>query len=244
MSFRGQIKHLLQRAGIAVGRYPNSRDAECVRQQLLTHLGVDLVLDVGANTGQYGLELIRSGYRGRLVSFEPVRAFFDQLQAESAQYPRWECRPLALGTHDESAQINVAGTMSSMLTKAAGASDTVSFASGATEQINVARLDTLRPKLFDSAKRVWLKLDVQGFEMQALEGAAESLGSLAAIELELSLWAFYSGQTFYRDMIAYLEARHFTLWSLSPGLRDPSGRLIEMDGIFVRHEDSVAAAVV
>ena len=46
---------------------------------------IDLVIDVGANRGQWGASLREGGYRGAIVSFEPVR--------ESQECSRGDRRP-------------------------------------------------------------------------------------------------------------------------------------------------------
>ena len=40
---------------------------------------VDLVIDVGANTGSYGIALRDCGYSGLIISFEPIQGAYDKL---------------------------------------------------------------------------------------------------------------------------------------------------------------------
>src|SRR5215210_642812 len=69
---------------------------------------IDLVFDVGANDGHFGLWLRECGYRGRIVSFEPIRAVFDLLKARADEDGDWEAHPVALGERPGKAVINVA----------------------------------------------------------------------------------------------------------------------------------------
>jgi FkbM family methyltransferase len=203
----------------------------------LKHLGINLVLDVGANVGQYVKELLEFHYTGRIVSFEPLSKEFGELQAKAKARGEWECRRVALGEAEGTTQINIAGTFSSILSKKQGAEESVSWSPSGVEQIQLARLDTLWPELWRPGDRVWMKIDVQGYEMQVLKGASEALKQIAGVEMEMSLSPLYSGQPTYREMQAFMEGQGFTLWSLHPGARNmENGRLLEMDGTFVRAE--------
>jgi FkbM family methyltransferase len=207
------------------------------RSRTLSYLGINLVLDVGANVGQYVSELVEFGYAGRIVSFEPLGKEFAVLQAAAAGRRNWECRNIALGEEAGTTQIHVAGTFSSILPKKQGAEESITWAPTGTEAIRVARLDSVWPEVVRPDDKVWLKMDVQGYEMHVLKGAPEALRHIAAVEMEMSLSPLYSDQPTYREMQAYMEGVGFTLWSLHPGARNmENGRLLEMDGTFVRTE--------
>lgn len=64
---------------------------------LLPMLEVNCVVDVGANTGQFGAMLRGIGYAGRIVSFEPLGSAFSELQARSQSDEKWLTQRLALG---------------------------------------------------------------------------------------------------------------------------------------------------
>ena len=71
---------------------------------------IDLVLDVGANKGQFASEIRHCGYAGRIVSFEPLSQAHGELLQSSAGDPMWDTYPrCALGDHDGEAEINIAG---------------------------------------------------------------------------------------------------------------------------------------
>src|SRR6266550_1126285 len=106
---RRRLKSGLAAVGIRVG--PQWNDPDWRRGEILRMYGVNLVLDVGANVGQYALALRRVGrYRGRILSFEPVAAAYEAVLRAAANDSEWECSRLALFDHDGVAEITVASS--------------------------------------------------------------------------------------------------------------------------------------
>lgn len=206
---------------------------------MMRSLGIDLVLDVGANAGQFGLEIRRHGYRGRIVSFEPLRAPYAALSKVAARDSSWEARQVAIADFDGTAQMNVAANSaaSSSLLPMLPLHDTVApYASYiGTEDVAVRRLDGIIPSVVGGSRSTYLKVDVQGAEGQVIAGAAATLGTMSAVQLELSLFSLYDGARLFDDIIATMEAHGLRLAGLEPGLVDPAdGRLIQVDGLFVQ----------
>lgn len=209
------------------------------RQRLFETLGTDLVLDVGANAGQYGVEIRRGGYAGRIVSFEPASETFARLREATRSDPLWMARQLALGAAPGTATLNVAGNegkSSSFLEQR-----DVSFGTTATmryigaETVEVSTLETVAPDVASENDRIVLKVDVQGLELEVLEGAGSFLDRVQAIETELSLYPMYEDQPDWRRLCDRIEELGFVFFAVDPGYSDPkSGRLVEMDGLFVR----------
>lgn len=74
---------------------------------LIQKYQVNCIFDVGANRGQYGLLLRSLGYKGRIISFEPVKSTFDILLAASAKDSSWDVYNYALGSEDTTKTIRV-----------------------------------------------------------------------------------------------------------------------------------------
>src|SRR5262245_1824888 len=93
---------------------------------LLEVYGVDTVFDIGANSGDSGQYLRNLGFRGRIVSFEPVAAVYRQLAARAADDPLWDCENIALGDEAGERRIHVsgAGGVSSSLLASTGHMET------------------------------------------------------------------------------------------------------------------------
>lgn len=227
------LREALRRQGWDVEKPSVGRDSNVRRVALMRDLGIETVLDVGANVGHYGQDLRRSGYTGRIVSVEPLSGAYARLVAAAAQDPSWNTLRLALGANDGEAQINIADdeVWSSLLPRD-GATRTQRNSSSKRETIRTARLDSL--EVLDGTP-TWLKLDVQGYELEALEGAERSLPQISAVECEMSVEPFYEGQPSIRQVIDVLDDQGFRLTAVDNGhVRRDSGRAMWIDGIFIR----------
>ncbi len=228
----------LRRVGVDIVRYDAARFPELRRARLVSDRKVDLVLDVGANDGPFATELRAAGYRGRIVSFEPQAAAFGRLAAASSRDSLWEASQLAIGIDDGTAELNVAGNSSS--SSLLGMTDQHLESAPEsryvrTETVQVARLDSLADGLVRSSDRVYLKIDVQGLELEVLRGAERTLGHVVAVDCELSLVPLYDGAPLLPEVVDFLASRGFALQSLEPVFADPeTGRLLQVDGLFAR----------
>ena len=216
------------------GEHPLAR-----RRMLLQAYSIDCVLDVGANSGQYGHELRRHlGFGGRIVSFEPLSAAFAQLQRRAAADPGWDVHNLALGDAEGSQQIHIAGNLESssllpMLPLHAEAAPHSAYQG--METIRVQTLDALFERVRGTARSMYLKIDTQGYEGRVLRGAAESLAHIDTVQVEMSLAPLYDGQPSFGALYAQMEALGYTLVAVENNFGDPrTGQLLQIDGIFHR----------
>jgi FkbM family methyltransferase len=213
-------------------------DEDVRRVKLLRSEGIEVVLDVGANAGQYAQQLRAAGYVGRIVSFEPLPEAFAALERAAAADPRWEARRLALSDADGEAEIHVAANSWSSSLLDMGERHLASAPESAyvgREHVTTARLDSIWEEVLGPDARPFLKLDVQGFEMHVLRGAAGHLDRVAGVQAELSLVHLYEGDSLWRDVVDHLEEEGFELVGLEPGFEDPeTGRMLQADGTFLR----------
>ena len=208
------------------------------RVRILAENRIDIVLDVGAHVGSYGLELRRAGYTGHIVSFEPLTLAYGSLATSASKDPKWMSVQTALGEYDGSAVLNISGNLysSSLLPmcEVHVESQPVSAYVG-EEVVKVSRLDDTCSAFLRGDERIWLKLDVQGYERQVIDGATRILPQIQVIEAELSLVPLYEGQSLFREMIDFLDSLGFDLISLERGYTDRlSGHVLQVDGIFLR----------
>lgn len=227
-----------RRLGWEVQRFDPQRSKHARRQEILRTKHVDLLLDVGGNVGAWGQLIRRTGYGGRIASFEPVSSAFAKLQQTAATDAGWECHRLALGDRNGAAEIGVSENLGSssfleIERRHVEASPGAHYVT--RESVELARLDSMMPKLGDPQERIYMKLDVQGYELKVLEGAAATLPRVVAIETEVNLVKLYEGQPSICDLLAALEPIGFELFALEPCFVDErSGQMLEVDALLVR----------
>ena len=207
--------------------------------RLLHDHAIDTVFDVGANTGQYGEALRASGYAGHIVSFEPVASAHASLCAASAGDPRWIVAPrMALGADQRDVAIHVANNsdMSSILPiREATLTALPKSYAVATETVRQRPLDQVLPEFADDGARVFVKIDTQGYERHVLDGAISVLPRIRGLQLELSLFALYDGETTYLDILFRLSKAGFEPYLFLPGYFSKRlGRQLQFDGVFFR----------
>ena len=238
---------LLRSAALAAGRaravqhrLPALRflEREATRLALVRELGIDLVLDVGANEGQFARD-VRRGWPGPIVSFEPVEATWRALAAASARDPLWHAERVALGREPGVASINVStsSVFSSLLAPNPWCVDAFGPQSAAarTERVRVERLDALLPALPGGADAcaIFLKMDTQGFDLEVFEGAAGVLDRVAMVQSEVSLVPLYEGMPGWHESIARFEAAGFAVAGMFPVVVH-GRRVVEYDCLLCR----------
>lgn len=232
MTSLAAIKKIIRKFGFDLTDEINSTTA------LLAEYGINLVLDVGANTGQYGMRSRIDGYEGKIISFEPLSSSFTELFEKAKKDPLWSTYNTALGNCDGKTSINVAKKSvfssilkpSSLLTKTYPGSDCLK-----QEEIKINKLDTVFNKYCCNEDRIFLKIDTQGYEKNILEGAEKSLDKITGIQLELSLQErLYQGEFLMKEIMDFLAKKGFTLVKLEPLPGMLKNKLLQADGIFFR----------
>lgn len=207
--------------------------------ELFARTRPECVLDVGANAGQYAQLLREHGYRGWIVSLEPVSSAFAELRSVAEGDQRWRVQRLALGARAERREISVAGVtqLSSFRAFAPYAAEELPRASAveATEEVEVRTLGEAWAELLSGLPqdRVFLKLDTQGWDLEVLAGAGEALSRLVGLQLEAALQPVYEGAPTLPDTLERVRARGFELTGVFPVNRDSLLRLIEVDCVFI-----------
>jgi FkbM family methyltransferase len=198
--------------------------------------GIDAVLDVGANTGQFGRALRQAKYAGRILSVEPLSSAYDALVARAQDDPAWITERAAISDTVGSITMNVSGNSVSssvlpMLDTHAAAAPASRYVS--TERVPSTTVDELVRRHGLHAETTLLKIDVQGYEKAVLDGATATLPRIGGVKTELSLVPLYDRQALFPDIVALLAGYGLDLWDIEPGFADPkTRRLLQVDGLF------------
>jgi len=226
--------------GYDAHRFLASESSWAQLSRLLAAHGIDFVIDVGANVGQYARQLRFLGYRGDILSFEPMLDAHATLERVARRDPRWHVPPrFCIGDREGHATLQIsANSESNSVLDVLPASMDVAPESRFVrrEEVPITTLDSyFRQHTLPSEAVSFLKLDVQGFEHRVLAGATEILPRLHGVQCEMSLVPLYAGQPLLGEMLMLLRDLGFELHAMLPGFTDErTGRSLQMDGIFFR----------
>ncbi len=194
------------------------------------------VLDAGANKGQFSLAALCSRPGCRVIAFEPLSAPAARYERLFAGRENISLQRLALGSEPGTVDIHVSGRDDSSSLLPISGVQTETFPGTAEvgrEVVQVMPLDQA-VDVAALAKPVLLKIDVQGFELELLKGAENSLNHVSDIYCELSFLPFYEGQPLAPEVIAWLAARGFEMTGVYHIARDRDGRSVQADFHFRR----------
>lgn len=177
---------------------------------------ISLVLDVGANEGQFGEWLRRNGFSKKILSFEPGRMEYASLAKKAEADGNWEAFHCGLGAKSGTATLHVSklSVFNSFLELSAAArlhDDRMTV--DHTEEIVVRTLDEID---IPASEKVLLKIDTQGYERQVLEGGRQSLERMAGILMELPVIRTYEGEWAFHEALAHMAGLGFVPAQMQP----------------------------
>jgi FkbM family methyltransferase len=199
------IRRTANRLGIDIHRYRPAETLPGLLAIMLRHHEVDVLLDVGANIGQFAKAIREAGFERRMVSFEPLKDAHAQLLAESRSDPEWLVADrVAIGAEEGEVVMNVAGnSFSSSVLDMLPAHENAAPGSVCvgTERAMLAPLDVAAQDHVRDGDTAFIKIDTQGFH----------------------------------EMVERICDDGFCLWGIWSGIHDPeSGRMLQVDATFFR----------
>lgn len=205
--------------------------------KVLNLLKTDLVLDIGANIGQYASNLIKNGYNGNIISFEPIQDMYDKLLNNSKFNEKWNVyERCAIGDTNGEIEINVSQNYeSSSILKVMDKSINVEPLTAyiRKEKVKIFRLsDILELQKFE---RIHLKIDVQGYEELVLNGADKIFDKVGSLSLEISLIPLYEGALTPEVLLLKIKDLGFEpVFYVSAFTDYKTGSILQLDGLFVK----------
>jgi FkbM family methyltransferase len=222
-------------AGIARGlcfRVPDrlrTFEQHCRTIEEIERRGVNVVLDVGANVGFYSQHLRQSGYKGRILAFEPVPESFTELRSRADGDAAWQVFNCALGSVAGSLDFHVVGEtgiLSSVLPP---------HIDMPTRKI-VVPMRTLADVLAEQqieSPRIFLKMDTQGFDLEVFKGSGNP-PEVVLLQSEVCVHHAYEGMPHYTAALSTFEEAGFRLLDTFPVTRTPTGGVTELDALMGR----------
>lgn len=192
------------------------------------------VVDIGANRGQFALAVRQYSPLARVYSFEPLpdptktfRSIFsaDDLVRinQAAIGPVSEQRELHISARDDSSSLFPIDGLQTKIFPGTSEVSTIEVHVGPLDSF-LAASDIISPAL--------LKLDVQGFEYEALCGCESLLSLFDIVYCECSFVELYSGQKLASDVIEWLLSNGFDLKGMFHAHYDDAGQAIQADFLF------------
>lgn len=195
------------------------------------------ILDVGANVGQFAVACAKVYPEAQIYSFEPNPACIAQLRKHVAPLGNVTVHDVALGEQEGEVEfhVNSHSHSSSILPLASAHLDAFPEArESGLIKVKLATLDSL----FENRALpgpVLLKLDVQGYELQVLQGARRLLERVDYVLLEASFKPMYEGEPVFMEIDAKMREYGFSFLRPVGFLRAPtSGEFLQMDALFKR----------
>lgn len=196
-------------------------------------LRIASVIDVGANVGQFGLDIRRQGFQGLIVSYEPVAKTFGLLTQTIRRHQPWKSFQLGLGAEESERLINISGNdglSSSLLEmKDLHLENFPDSATVAKERILISTIDKQVSTLGLRPQEIMLKLDVQGFEAEVLKGASQTLSKIPLVYLEVSITPLYEGEVSFLPILIELSKSGHEVIDVFRGLKGSNGQLLQLD---------------
>lgn len=238
MILKNLIKRQIEKAGYQIIK-PNLRQDHLLRRmKLFDNYKINVILDVGANTGQYANIVRNSGFKGKIVSFEPLSTAYKTLKNNSITVNNWEALNFGLGDFDGESIINISANSESssflnMLPVHIKHRPESKFIG--KEKVTIKKLDSVFHNFSNDSDNIFLKIDAQGYEYNILQGGNKSLNNIDGLQIEMSLEPLYEGEKLICELIGYIETKGYKLMSIEPGSVDySSGQMFQVDGIFFK----------
>jgi FkbM family methyltransferase len=199
--------------------------------------GIQTVVDVGANAGQFSSAIRCFLPEAQIYAFEPLPDCYEALCRRLAKRGRFQafCTAVGAGNGEVTFWRSEFAKSSSVLPMTELHKEAFPWTKGATElKVPQCRLDDCLDKM-QLVRNVLLKIDVQGYELQVLQGAERLLQEVKYALVESSFQNLYQGQGAFHQVYDWMTAQGFDYAGSFEQLLSPvDGTILQADGLFVR----------
>lgn len=240
--WKSVIQSCLRPLGVQLHRIPKQEEIneiERIKTLWLRKRGIKTILDIGANTGQFAMQIHKMFPEAIIYSFEPIKECYEELLRNFAEVPKFSAFNLALGNQLGEVEIykNEYSPSSSLLPMAELHKTSFPYTRNETlEKIKLMKLDDIISQL-TIIQPMLIKMDVQGFEDKVIEGGINTFSQANIVITELSVEELYKEQKLFDDIYTMLKKLGFQYQGNYEQLYNlEDGRVLQMDGIFIRNK--------
>lgn len=237
MIFVSTIKKIAKFFDVDIKRFSGISTLESNILHCLKKYDIDIVIDVGANVGQFGQLLRMLGYKNKILSFEPDPVVFLELSKKCINDSKWECINSALGEFEGKLVLHRYNhsTFSSMREiNKVGEQNFPNIHLEENISVEVKTLNYVLKGSVYEGKRIFLKLDTQGYDLEVFKGSVEKLSQIFVIMTELSFIQIYNEMPNWSKSISYFQNHNYILSGIYHVSRGKNLELIEADAIFIK----------
>jgi FkbM family methyltransferase len=241
LEVRKLVKKYLKEFGFEVRKFGRGELDDLSRfVKLCKDSGVTHILDIGANKGQFAVDLRFANYSGYIISVEPTKDAWDELKKRAEKDAKWIVADrCGLGREASSMTINVSGNsysssflpMENLHLISAPESEYTKV-----EKVDIVSLEELISSLGIPGSALFgLKLDTQGYEAEVLEGIGSLRESIMVLFTELSLRPLYTGALTFLPMFELISGLGYRCVGLSHEFSElKTGEMLQVNGTFIK----------
>jgi len=197
-------------------------------------LNCNYILDVGAHSAGWASLAKKIFTESVIYLIEPLAEMEDKLKNFCADFPSSKYFLNGAGSKEEISNITLSETLegSNFLQK----ENAYLKSSNVQREVRIITIDSLIQK-GDINIPDLVKLDVQGFELEALKGAELLFGKTEVFILEASFFEFVEGTPLFSEVIGFMADKGYEVYDFSGFLRRPYDRALgQIDICFVKRE--------
>jgi FkbM family methyltransferase len=239
MSLASQLRRLANRLDTPGARWAEREHIPLKLYQLFERIksshAIRTILDVGANRGVFASRVTRCFPGIPIHAFEPLPGCQERLARLAAEYPHIKLHPVAVG--DQCGQIemfendfNESSSILPMMDRHRQLWPQTKHTQPIFVPITTLDAFTAAHSLVEP---VFLKIDVQGYELSVLRGSTTTLRQVAVAVMEVNFERLYAGQAEFFELVEFMAQSGFRFIEFADEIRvPPGGRLIYADAVF------------
>ena len=190
------------------------------------------VIDVGAHEGKWTISTKNIFFEAPFIMFEARDEMRGELERVASSYPNVQFYVALLGPKESPGEtfFRGQGSGSSRYRERSDAQMT-------STEVPMTTLDKVLPATLTGP--LFLKLDVQGGELDVLRGAKGTLAKTEVVQLEVALLPYNEGAPTASEVVTFMDEQGFTIYDIAGFVRPNKKDLAQIDVIFVRKESNL-----